>query len=163
MRYATLLSALALGSLAGCGGNEQARGNCPPVDDAAVAAATRHYIQNVEPRPHRFMIMAGTDSTLPETARRVLQDAGPTFLYSADTAQQIPIRRRLAETGSWNTLLVVLRDREVLDGGRAEIEIGGYFIRGLEESEQATTMRVPLTCVDRSWQLSVDDAPERVS
>ncbi len=165
MRYQIPLPVLAAGMLLACGGENgqtTARGNCPPLGDAAVAAATEHYVRNVEPRPHRFLVMVGTDSTLPEAARRVLQDRGPTYLYPADGGQQATLRQRLAEVGSWTTLLVVLRD-VAESGNRAEVELGGHFIEGAEGSEPALTMRVPLACEEREWRVNAGETPERVS
>lgn len=165
MRYHIPLPALVAGMLLACGGENgrtAARGDCPPVGDAAVATATEHYVRNVEPRPHRFLVMVGTDSTLPEAARRVLQDRGPTYLFPADVSQQATLRQRLAEVGGWTTLLVVLRGAtETRDG--AEVEIGGHYIEGAEGSEPALTMRVPLQCVEDAWQLNAGETPERVS
>lgn len=159
-----LLPVLAASVLAGCGGEgNQRAGRCPPVGDAAVAAATEHYVRTVNPRAHRHMVMAGTDSALPEQARRVLQDRGPMYLYPTDTAQQAGLRQRLVETGGWTTLLVVLREVSEPRGSHAEVELGGHYMTGVEGTEPAATMRVPLECVDDAWRVVTDESAERVS
>src|SRR5687767_3350597 len=107
-------SMLALAALtAACSGGDSgdrprrvARGDCPVPGSALVAMAAEEYVERLKPTPRRFLLAVGGDTALPEPAKQVMQDKGPTYLYPADSAARQQIKERLADAGQWPALMV---------------------------------------------------------
>src|SRR5215207_5808352 len=90
--------------LAACSGGDRdtsdariaarAAAGCATLDTGRVVAkAVTQFVTTTDPKPLRFLYMAGTDSTLPEAGQRALQDKGPTYLWPATEAQQPAVRK----------------------------------------------------------------------
>lgn len=133
--------------LAACSGGDRqasdariaarAAAGCATIDTGEVVArAVRQFIETTDPKPLRFLYMAGTDSTLPATGQRVLQDKGPTYLWPAGAEQQPIVRKKLSDAGPWNALLVTFKGINQPTPSTARVRIGGTWIGPVDDGKQ---------------------------
>ncbi|HVE78257.1 MAG TPA: hypothetical protein VNA89_05330 [Gemmatimonadaceae bacterium] len=166
---AVLAAALAAGALA-CGsdsrpqraartGGPRGRG-CGEPGDAQLAAAVLKYVELARPTPQRFLVAAGTDSALPEAGLLALQRKGPTYLFPADAKQQTALRARLAQVGSYNTLLVVLKERRLLDPAQMLYRMSGTYVGGPPDGQTAGVRALVFRCDSTGWRLSSSDSEQ---
>jgi hypothetical protein len=127
---------------------------CSAPGDEVISMAVAAYLEQVTPRPKRFLIAVGTDSVLPDAGRAALQDKGPTFLYPSDPAQQAAMRSQLAAKGAYPTLLVVYRGMRRLDDARAMVRVGGHFVGGAEDGRAAPSRAIYFQCDTARWHVS---------
>jgi hypothetical protein len=134
---------LTVAILAACSGDARARADarnaardqagCATLDTAVVVRlAVAQYLTTTDPKPLRFLYMAGTDSMLPEAGTRALQDKGPTYLWPADARQQPIVRKKLSDSGPWNALLVTYKGVTQPTPETARVRLGGTWI-GMED------------------------------
>lgn len=138
---------LALLVLVGCG--EQNVACIAPTDQDLAAAAARAYIDGRSPKPLRFLSAVSTDSAMPVTGMRVLQDLGPTYLYPPDSAGQEVIHARLAES-PWPSMLVTYHGFEHT-ADAATVRIGGAWVAGELDGQHAGYEEIAFTCLNGSW------------
>jgi hypothetical protein len=167
---ALILAALA-GALA-CGGESgpprvaqtggpRGRG-CGQPGDAQLAAAVLKYVELARPTPQRFLVPAGTDSALPDAGVIALQRKGPTYLYPADPKQQVAVRTRLAEVGSYNSLLIALKERRLVDPSQMLYRLSGTYVGGPADGQAAGVRALIFRCDSTGWRLSSSD-PEQTT
>ena len=166
---ATLLLALASAACGGEGdrsaassGKEQAAApSCSQADTTPVALAVREFIAKAEPTPQRFLNAAGTDSSLPDDGFKVLQDKGPTYYYTGDSAARATVRARLADVGPYTSLLVVYRGKTESEGGNAvDVRLAGHYVGGDHEGKSLPTKRYGVRCDSTGWRIaSTTDEP----
>jgi hypothetical protein len=166
---ATVL-ALATASACGDGGGQstsrsqaaRAPARCAAPGEREVAAAVLDFVRNARPTPQRFLIAAGTDSSLPEGGLTALQSKGPTYLYPRDAAQQEKVRAKLESIGSYNTLLVTFRNQQRLSDTRAVVRLGGHYVGGAAHGRMAAPRSIFFQCEATGWTV-VSNEQERSS
>ena len=122
---------------AGCGSLDTAR---------VVRLAVTQFVSTADPKPLRFLYMAGTDSTLPAAGSRALQDKGPTYLWPADPTKQAPVRKRLSDAGPWNALLVTYKGVSQPTPKTARVRIGGTWIGPVDDGKQLGVKAASFEC-----------------
>ena len=160
-----VLAAVALGSAACGGGPEKgstadkiaqnaSAAACAVADTTALYVAVKEYISTVRPTPQRFLSAAGTDSAVPEDAFKALQDKGPSFFYSSDTAAQRHIREKLAAVGPYASLLVLFKGKTASAAGDSvTVQLGGQYVGGEHEGKRAALGRYVVHCDSSRWTL----------
>ena len=157
---AVLAVALSVSLVAACaGGGNGSRsavrpGRCGAPGDSTLAVALVGYLTGLRPTPQRFLIAAGTDSTLPEPARLVLQDKGPTYYYPGGEVQQKTVRAKLASVGAFTTLLVVPVGVRLVARDSAVARFRGWYVGGQYDGQAATPRAVYLSCTPRGWTVA---------
>lgn len=143
--------------LAACSGGDRAAADariaareaagCATVDTAAIARkAVTAFLDSVQPKPLRFLYMAGTDSTLPESGQRALQDKGPTYLWPADAKQQPAVKQNLENRGPWNALLVTWKGLVQPTPETARVRIGATWVGPVDDGKQLGVKLVTFEC-----------------
>lgn len=99
-------------------------------DDAIITAAVYGFVGRAEPRVGRFVYIPGTDSTPPPAGIQALQDRGPTYLYSADSALRAPVERQLEAVGDYPTLLVAYHGLTKADALHPAVKLSGHYVTG---------------------------------
>ena len=161
------LGGLVSGLLAACGNpgemgraverNRQKQANLAActqgrLDDLIPLAVTA-YVKAATPKPQRFLIATGTDSSVGDAGLRSLQDKGPTYLFPGDPAMQANVRAQLHEKGDYTTLLVVRRGGAV-HGSRASVDLAGHYIGGEEDGTHAGPRTFTFSCDSSGWRLA---------
>lgn len=161
------LAGLASGLLAACGNpgdmgraverNRQKQANLAActqarLDDLIPLAVTA-YVKAATPKPQRFLVATGTDSSVGDAGMRSLQDKGPTYLFPGDPTMQANVRAQLHEKGDYTTLLVVRRGGAV-HGSRASVDLAGHYIGGEEEGTHAGPRTFTFSCDSSGWRLA---------
>ncbi len=127
---------------------------CAAADTTALYVAVKEYISTVRPTPQRFLSAAGTDSAVPEDAFKALQDKGPSFFYSSDTAAQRQIRDKLAAVGPYASLLVLFKGKTASSTGDSiTVQLGGQYVGGEHEGKRAAMGRYVVQCDSSRWKL----------
>lgn len=142
------------------GGGERrtaARGDCPVPGNALVASAAREYIERMNPKPMRFLLAVGGDTALPEAARQVMQDRGPTYLYPADSSAQAQIRDRLKGAGDWPALMVTHHGTRQDTDERAIVRLGGHWVVGDLDGTRAPAQSIIFACDSARWKYSATE------
>ena len=120
---------------------------CGSLDTAAIVrAAVTQFIATTDPKPLRFLYMAGTDSTLPEAGTRALQDKGPTYLWPATPAQQPVVKKKLSDSGPWNALLVTYKGVTQPTPETARVRLGGTWIGPVDDGKQLGVKAASFEC-----------------
>ena len=133
---------------------------CRGGDERTMELAVGEYIKRTKPKPTRFLHAVGTDSALPESGVRALQDKGPTYLFPGDPKLQAQVRTQLHDRGDYTTMLIVPRGSEV--GERtATVRLGGHYIGGEEEGQTAAPQTFTFSCDTTGWRLSNAAAEQR--
>lgn len=149
------LPLLALVTLAACGSDSGARrysSRCGEPGDSVLGVAIGEYLKSISPTPRRFVIPVGGGSdSLPEAGRAALKNAGPTFFYPSDSAQQRTIETHLLSRGDWPTLLVALRDIRQDSDSTVLVRLGGRFVSGELDEQPVPTRSVRLACRANRW------------
>lgn len=154
---APVMAAVVALSLAACGGGQSdaAKGQksagdltaCRTLDTARVVSlAVRQFITTADPKPLRFLYMAGTDSMLPEAGTRVLQDKGPTYLWPSDLSKAAPVRKKLGDAGPWNALLVTYKGVSQPTPETARVRIGGTWVGPVDDGKQLGVKAASFEC-----------------
>jgi hypothetical protein len=154
--------------LAACSGGDRDAANariaaragagCGSLDTSAVVAkAVTQFITTTDPKPLRFLYMAGTDSTLPDAGQRAVQDKGPTYLWPANPAQQPVVRKKLEDAGPWNALLITYKGIDQPTPETARVRIGGTWIGPVDDGKQLGVKAATFECSTvgdsaHSWQ-----------
>ena len=160
-RMAAAASLVAVALLAACSGPEadaarartaarnaaRAAAGCGSLDTAAVVSlAVKQFVATTDPKPLRFLYMAGTDSMLPSSGSRALQDKGPTYLWPADPAKQEPVRKKLSDAGPWNALLVSYKGVTQPTPSTATVRLGGTWIGPVDDGKQLGVKTASFEC-----------------
>ena len=131
-----------------------ARGDCPAPGNALVAMAAEEYIERMTPTPRRFLLAVGGDTALPEAARQVMQDKGPTYLYPADSNAQVQIRDRLSGAGDWPALMVTYHGTRQDTENQASVRLAGHWVIGELDGTRAPARSVVFACDSARWKYS---------
>lgn len=146
---ALLVAACSGGDRASADARNAARdaAGCATVDTAIIARkAVTAFLDSVQPKPLRFLYMAGTDSTLPDAGQRALQDKGPTYLWPADPKQQPAVKENLENRGPWNALLVTWKGLNQPTPGTARVRLGATWIGPVDDGKQLGVKVVNFEC-----------------
>ena len=104
---------------------------CATPADSVIGLATQQFVRSISPKPHRFLIPAGTDSAVPSSAYWALQSTGATLnMYPKDTAQQKLALRQLGANGSYTLLLTSYHGQRTLSDGQVSLEFSGRWLNG---------------------------------
>lgn len=147
--FAALLAACSGGNPDAARARAAARdaAGCGSLDTAAVVrAAVTQFVTTTDPKPLRFLYMAGTDSTLPEAGTRVLQDKGPTYLWPATPEQQPIVKKKLSDSGPWNALLVTYKGISQPTPETARVRLGGTWIGPVDDGKQLGVKAANFEC-----------------
>ncbi len=134
-----------------------ARGDCPVPGSSLVAAAAEEYVERLKPTPRRFLLAVGGDTALPEPAKQVMQDKGPTYLYPGDTSAQRQIRDRLVGAGEWPTLMVTYHGVQQDTEDRASVRLAGHWVIGELDGTRAPAQRIVFACDSARWKYSATE------
>jgi hypothetical protein len=156
MRTPALIVAAAAIIVAGCGGEgaveHYARNACKlSPDSAIIATALRQYLNDQSPRPKRFLYIPSKDSTPPAVGIAILQDEGPTFLFSTDATVQKPLRTKLHQDGDYPTLLVWYHGFKRTDDTHATATWSGQYVGEAEDGTTSPLHTVQLQCDSAGW------------
>ena len=120
---------------------------CGSLDTATVVGtAVTQFITTTDPKPMRFLYMAGTDSTLPDAGTRALQDKGPTYLWPATPGQQPIVKKKLSDAGPWNALLVTFKGITQPTPQTARVRLGGTWIGPVDDGKQLGVKAANFEC-----------------
>ena len=152
-------------ALAGCGGgtgdtrrSTAGAGACAPATDALAHSAVLEYLKlQTDPYPQRFLVAAGTDSALPESGLRALQDKGPTYFYPADTTQRAKVRAKLDSVGTYTTILLAWKGMESSDTASA-VRLSGTFVGGKHDGRTAPSRTMHFACDSTGWHYTRADS-----
>ena len=136
------------------GGRQVVRGDCPVPGNALVAMAAEEYVERMTPTPRRFLLAVGGDTALPEAAKQVMQDKGPTYLYSSDTAAQRALKARLADAGEWPALMVTYHGVNQDTEDKASVRLAGHWVVGELDGTRAPAQRIVFACDSARWKYS---------
>ena len=163
-RPGSLALSVALLALAACGGGKAdsraaaSASACGPATDALAHTAVLEYLKlQTDPYPQRFLVAAGTDSALPESGLRALQDKGPTYFYPADSAQRTKVRAKLDSVGTYTTILIAWRGLEKGDTASA-VRLAGTFIGGKHDGRTAPVRTMHFACDSTGWHYTRADS-----
>lgn len=157
---ATLLLATAAAS--SCGPSENRSTSvllCPAPGDSVLFTAVTKYVEQVSPKPRRFLVTTGSDSALPDGGRAALQRKGPMYLYPAAPAQIGAFRQQLAAKGDLVTLLVDFGGVKQLGDARAVVQLRGRFVGGALDGQAAPARAITFRCETAQWRF-VDSRQE---
>lgn len=127
-----------------------------------VQLALRHYVKNVDPKANRYLIAAGTDSSLSESGEKTLQEFGPTYYYAGSEAAKAKVRDRLLGVGPYPALLVVRRSSAKPTSVRETVRLGGYYVTGQHDGKIAPSRIYTFTCGAKGWTMT-DNQVENAS
>ena len=145
------------GGESGSGARRVAQGDCPAPGNALVAMAAEEYVERLKPTPRRFLLAVGGDTALPEAARQVMQDKGPTYLFPADTAAQQQIKDRLSGAGEWPALLVTYHGVNQDTEDRASVRLAGHWFIGELDGTRSPAQRIVFACDSARWKYSATE------
>ena len=134
-----------------------ARGDCPVPGNTLVAMAAKEYVERMKPTPRRFLLAVGGDTALPEAARQVMQDKGPTYLYPADSAAQQQIKDKLAGAGEWSSLMVTYHGVQQDTEDKASVRLAGHWVVGELDGTRAPAQRIVFACDSARWKYSATE------
>lgn len=159
---ALLLTACSGGERPSRRGDARNAGPCGAPEAVLAGPAVREYLKlQVDPYPQRFLVAAGTDSALPEQGVLALQDKGPTYFFPADTVQRGKVREKLAEVGSFHTLLVSWKGAERTSDTTALVRLGGSYVGAASDGRAAPVRTLRFACDSTGWRYSsADSAPQ---
>ena len=120
-------------------------------DSAVISTAVSGYLDQLDPTPERFLYVPSTDSTPPDAAMLVLQDAGPTYVFSTDPKKQAPVRKILAEVGDYPTLLLGWHGLKRGDPMHPIVTLSGHYVTGVDDGKSAGTDTIALQCGSTGW------------
>lgn len=131
---------------------------CVARGDSPVGIAVRDYIKNASPAPQRFLSAAGTDSAVPEDGFKVLQDKGPSFYYSSDTAAQRKMRAKLEGDGPYASMLVVYHGKRAsATGDTVTVTLGGHYVGNATHGTVSPTREIVVACDSSGWKVSANE------
>ena len=105
--------------------------SCGTPVDSILGLAAVQFTKHISPKPHRFLVPAGTDSALPERAYWGLQTTGATLnVFPRDTALQAKARDQLSAKGKMTLLLVNYHGQRTLPDGRLALDFSGHYMGG---------------------------------
>lgn len=111
------------------------------------------YIKEAKPKPERFLVATGTDTSVGDAGMRALQDKGPTYMFPGDPTLQATVRAQLHEKGDYTTLLVVKKGGAV-HGSTASIDLAGHYIGGEDEGKHAGARTFTFACDSSGWRIA---------
>ncbi len=144
----------AMGVLSACSGGDTAdrpaaaaaAPACSTPADSILGLATRKFVAQVDPKPHRFLIPV-SDSALPASAHWALQATGATLnFYPRDTTAQKQAVRQLAANGSYTLLLIKFHGQRALTDGRTAVEFSGNYLSGAASGKAIPRTSVLFSC-----------------
>ena len=156
LALAAFLAACSGGGESG-GQRRVAQGDCAAPGSALVAMAAEEYVERMTPTPRRFLLAVGGDTALPEPAKQVMQDKGPTYLYPADTAVQRQLKDRLAGAGEWPALMVTYHGVQQDAEDRASVRLAGHWVIGELDGTRAPAQRIVFACDSARWKYSATE------
>ena len=160
LAIAAVATACSGGGESGGGARTVARGDCPAPGNALVAMAAKEYVERMTPTPRRFLLAVGGDTALPEAAKQVMQDKGPTYLFPADTTAQQQIKDRLAGAGEWPALLVTYHGVNQDTEDRASVRLAGHWFIGELDGTRAPAQRIVFACDSARWKYSATEVEQ---
>lgn len=125
---------------------------------SALQLALRHYIKAAAPLPRRFLVAAGTDSGMSDAAMKTLIEFGPSYYYTGSEAAKAKLRDKLTTVGPWPVLLIVLRSDKKIGTTTEVIRLGGHYVTGEFDGQQAVSREYTMSCGAAGW--TVKDAKE---
>ncbi|MDQ6829310.1 MAG: hypothetical protein M3081_10635 [Gemmatimonadota bacterium] len=120
--------------------------------DSELYIAVEKYVSTVEPKPRRFLVAVGTDSTLPDAGRSALQHRGPTFLYPADSAHRTTLQQHLDSLQDIPTLLVSFGGVKQSSGGELQVVLASRYVGGKNAGASHPARAVRFTCDTARWR-----------
>jgi hypothetical protein len=120
-------------------------------DSTVISTAVSGYLDQLDPAPERFLYVPSTDSTPPDPAMLVLQDAGPTYVFSTDPKKQATVRKVLAQVGDYPTLLLAWHGLQRADPMHPIVTLGGHYVTGVDDGKNARTATIALQCDSTGW------------
>lgn len=160
---AVALAAL-LGGLVACGGSSPGSNSayepCATLGSAEYATAVNRYLDDISPKPLRFLMIAVGDSALPGPAGDALQMKGPTFLFPGTPEQQKQVLDRLEQEGSYPTLLVVYLGSMPPAKGSATVRLAGRFVDKDDTASRAPVKSLHFSCKDGKWSFDKADVEQ---
>jgi hypothetical protein len=132
---------------------------CVTPTDSILGLAAVQFTKFVTPKPHRFLIPAGTDSALPERAYWGLQTTGATLnVFPRDTAQQRKAKDQLSGKGKLTLLLVNYHGQRKLPDGRVAIDFSGHYIGGDVDGKAVPRVPVLFSCHATGERFTIEAA-----
>jgi hypothetical protein len=122
-------------------------------DSAVIATAVRGYIDQLDLEPRRFLYLPGTDSSPPEPAIQVLQNVGPTYVFSADPKLQAPLRKMLETVGDYPTLLLSYHGFTRADPLHPLVTLSGHYVTGSDDGKSTGRQTIALQCDSIGWHV----------
>ena len=132
---------------------------CVTPVDSILGLAAVEFTKQVSPKPHRYLIPAGTDSALPERAYWGLQTTGATLnVFPKDTALQRKAKTQLSSNGKMTLLLVNYHGQRKLPDGRLAIDFSGHYMGGDVEGKSVPRTTILFSCHAQGQRFSVEGA-----
>ncbi len=144
---------------AGARSAARGRGACAPAGTDIVGLAVTRYVRDTRPTAQRFLNAAGSDSALPEAGMRALQDKGPTWFYSSDSAQKAALYARMKDLGSYTTLLVSYQGMRQVSDSEATVKLRGNYVGGEIDGLAAPERDFRFACDSSRWVLRATPVP----
>ena len=120
---------------------------CHTPADSILGLATVAFSKHITPKPHRFLIPAGTDSALPERAYWALQTTGATLnVFPRDTALHKKARDQLSSNGKMTLLLVNYHGQRTLPDGRIAVDYSGHYMGGDADGKVVPRTAILFSC-----------------
>jgi len=135
----------------GSGGGAQASANCPAMDSPEYTSAIDEYLHDLNPQPLRFLFYASGDSALPDAARSVLEEKGPTYLYPTDPADQKKQLDNLKMKGDAVTLLLLYTGIDTTRAGNT-IGFAGRYLDKSDSGKTSPPKSILFQCRDHQWR-----------
>jgi len=133
---------------------------CTTPADSIVGLATVRFMKHITPKPHRYLVPAGTDSALPTGAYWALQTTGATLnLFPRDTAQQRKVKETLGAKGALLMLLVNYHGQRTLPDGRRALDFSGHYIGGEADGKVVPRTPIVFSCHAEGERFMVEGAP----
>lgn len=121
--------------------------SCGTPADSILGLAAVQLTKHISPKPHRFLIPAGTDSALPERAYWGLQTTGATLnVFPRDTALHKKAVEQLSGKGKLTLLLVNYHGQRNMPDGRVAIDFSGHYMGGDVDGKTVPRTAIIFSC-----------------
>jgi hypothetical protein len=133
---------------------------CVTPVDSILGLAAIQFTKHVTPKPHRYLIPAGTDSALPERAYWGLQTTGATLnVFPRDTALQKKAKDQLSGKGKLTLLLVNYHGQRKLPDGRVALDFSGHYMGGDVDGKAVPRTAILFSCHATGERFVVEGPP----
>ena len=135
---------------------------CVTPTDSILGLAAVQFTKYITPKPHRFLIPAGTDSALPERAYWGLQTTGATLnVFPRDTVKQRQAKDQLSGKGKLTLLLVNYHGQRKLPDGRIALDFSGHYMGGEVDGQAVPRTPIVFSCHAVGERFVVDTSAAR--